>query len=242
MKELDNFDVAFIHNRIPKYLTEILGKEKWLGRVFIGGGFIRSIIANETINDIDMFVSSVEEAKELANEIAINNNGANYKIYETEFAKTILRDGPKPQIITKWLYTNVEDVVSSFDFTVCCAAVYFSEVKTVSGNTKPVLKSLCHDRFYSDLASKRLVYTSPVREEMAGGSMLRVLKYYQRGYRIDLTSLSKVMSRMINKLDPKQINNIQDFEHVSHIMRGLLVEVDPNTVNEFYFESHKTEQ
>lgn len=238
MNTLDTFDTAFIHQRIPKYLIEILTKEKWIKKVFIGGGFIRSIIANEPINDIDMFVGSIEEANELANEIAMNPYGKNYRIYETEFAKTIIRDGIKPQIITKWLYTNIEDVVNSFDFTVCCAAVTFDakEYSNAEGKMKPILVSHCIDRFYTDLASKRLVYTCPDREEMAGGSMLRVLKYYQRGYRIDLTSLSQVITRMINKLDPTKIDEIKDFDKVSHVMRGLLIEVDPNVVNEFYFE------
>ena len=43
---------------------------------------------------------------------------------------------------------------------------------------------LCNIRFYPDLAARRLVYTSPLRNEDAGGSILRVLKFYQRGYRI----------------------------------------------------------
>ena len=36
------------------------------------------------------------------------------------------------------------------------------------------------DEFYPDLAARRLVYTAPVRDEEAGGSLLRVRKFIER--------------------------------------------------------------
>ena len=77
------------------------------------------------------------------------------------------------------------------------------------------------------MASKRLVYRSPARNEDAGGSMLRVLKYYQKGYRIPLDSLGAVIARLIHKLDNERVP-LSDQKAVAHIITGLLREVDPD--------------
>src|SRR5208283_3039247 len=61
--------------------------------------------------------------------------------------------------------------------------------------------SLIDDEFYSDLAAKRLVYRSPVRNEDAGGSVLRLLKFYSRGFRIPLDSLGAVLARLVDGVD-----------------------------------------
>ena len=86
--------------------------------------------------------------------------------------------------------------------------------------------SFCDDRFYIDLASKRLIYRKPIRNEDAGGSMLRVLKYYQKGYRIPLDSLGSVIARLIHNLDTDR-QPLNDEIGVANIITGLLREVDP---------------
>ena len=86
--------------------------------------------------------------------------------------------------------------------------------------------SYCDERFYIDLASKRLIYRHPIRNEDAGGSMLRVLKYYQKGYRIPLNSLGGVIARLVIALNKDKIN-INNEEDVTMVLTGLLKEVDP---------------
>ena len=68
-----------------------------------------------------------------------------------------------------------------------------------------LFRSLCSGTFYQDLAAKRLRYTRPARNEDAGGSLLRVLKYYQKGYRIPLESFAGVLTRLISALDPTRL-------------------------------------
>src|SRR3546814_3214275 len=94
------------------------------------------------------------------------------------------------QFITRWTFPRAADLWASFDFTVCQAAVW----RTPDGHWC----STCIDRFYVDLAARRLVYTSPVRDEEASGSMLRVIKYVKRGYSIQVDSLGDRKSTRLN--------------------------------------------
>jgi hypothetical protein len=86
-----------------------------------------------------------------------------------------------------------------------------------------------------------LVYLQPIRNEDAGGSMLRVLKFYQRGYRIPIDSLGQVISRLMTGVDISRIHTEQkkfdkdseipglvfDEQQLSKVVTGLLREVDP---------------
>lgn len=215
MANLDLFDLKFCVQRLPKKVVDIMKDEKWSGKIFVGGGFIRGVVAQEEINDVDLFAQSAEDAGLLAGLLADNKND----IYKTDNAITIRGKLPI-QIITRWVFMVPRDVAQSFDFTVCCAVISYSDGKW---------DSYCDDRFYIDLASKRLVYRSPQRNEDAGGSMLRVLKYYQRGYRIPLDSLSKVISRLMTGVDLSRIEDgLKDQDRVAHVVCGLLREIDPN--------------
>jgi len=127
------------------------------------------------------------------------------------------------QVIHRWTYDVAEDLVQSFDFTIAKAAVWFDPV--VGWN------SMCDETFYPDLAAKRLTYTSPQRNEDAGGSMLRVLKYYQRGYRIPLDSLGAVIARLMSGVEFDKIREGREEtqeKQLAKVVTGLLREVDPN--------------
>ena len=212
MNNLDNQDLWWALKRLPTILKETMNKPEWHNKIFVGGGFLRSIVAGESINDIDVFVPSKEDAKNLS-EILKGKKG----VFITDNAYTV--KGRLPiQMIHRWVFNSIEEVSNSFDFTICCAAF----TKTKDGYV-----SYVDDRFYKDLASKRLVYRYPVRNEDAGGSMLRVLKYYQKGYRIPLDSLGGVMARMIQgvRIEKRERMTEDDW---AKILTGLLREVDPN--------------
>ena len=102
--------------------------------------------------------------------------------------------------------------------SVACAAVWW----TGSG-----WSSVCHDRFYEDLAAKRLVYLSPERNEDAGGSLLRLLKFHRRGYSAPLWSVGAVVARMLGGVD-KDSGMMHGTEgQRAAVITGLLREVDP---------------
>src|SRR3546814_2973005 len=143
---------------MPKDERELL--KKHAGRLFLGGGFIRSVIAGEPVNDIDLFGDDAEWLRKVAEGLSAERTGS--RIHKTGNAITLLTpERMTIQFITRWTFPRAADLVASYDFTVCQAAVW----RTPDGHWC----STCRDRFYVDLAARRLVYTSPVRDEEAGG-------------------------------------------------------------------------
>lgn len=209
--KLDIQDLKWALQRLPLSLKTAMKEPEWKGNIFVGGGYLRSIVANETINDVDVFVKSKKDAELLAYKLCFDKKD----VIKTDNAYTI-KGKMVIQIIHRWLFEKPEDVSNSFDFTICCAVIYYDEN----------FDSFCDDRFYIDLAAKRLVYRCPVRNEDAGGSMLRVLKYYQKGYRIPLNSLGNVIARLVKSLDNSK-SDMTNEEQIGKVITGLLREVDP---------------
>lgn len=225
MRQLMPRDIYWIGKRLPDCLWNLLNKYR--SSVFVAGGFIRSCIASEPVNDIDVFTINKDRARQCANDILRAVNG---KLITTENAFTVVRDGPAIQFIHRWFFEKPEDCVASFDFTIASAAIW---VGHSDGQRHSHFDSICDDDFYPDLAAKRLVYRSPVRNEDAGGSMLRMLKFYQRGYRAPLESIGAVMARMAAAVDAGRLQGLQTKENlspeqaISKVFTGMLREVDP---------------
>ena len=212
------------------------------GKVFIGGGYVRAVVANEHVNDIDLFTTDKGSALSAARFLLGLKEGEEpgRKIHESANAFTVRGLRVPVQIIHRWTYTDPAALMQSFDFTIAMAGFWWAETGTeetyIENNevkTRPVGKwhSICDDRFYEDLAAKRLRYTSPQRNEDAGGSLLRVLKFYQKGYRIPLDSLGAVMARLVNAVDQTALvrGNEETLEQQwAKVLTGLLREVDPN--------------
>lgn len=232
-------DLQWCLRRAPRKVLEAMKKHG--AKVMVAGGYIRSCITNEHINDIDLFVDNKDFGRTLALELA---EGDEKRIHETDNAFTVKGYRYPVQIIHRWLFTSPEACILSFDFTIARAAFWC--VNEIIGEhvdpAKPdelpqptsisTWASACDARFYPDLAGKRLIYCSPVRIEEAGGSMLRVLKFYQRGYRIPLDSLGKVISRLCMAVKWEDIHERGDGvppeQQAAKILSGLLREVDPN--------------
>jgi len=216
---LGPMDVKWAVKRLPFIVRERIKASK--GEIILAGGYIRSCIANEPVNDIDLITPSKESAKKWVDEIA---KVVGKTVYETDNAYSVKVDGLLVQFVHRWVFDDPVKCIESFDFTIAKSAIWFRE---------NFWRGICAHSFYADLAAKRLIYTSPVRNEDAGGSMLRVLKFYQRGYRIPLDSLGAVMARLFNAVDVERLQNVQGAEKeefVGKILTGLLLEVDPNSI------------
>lgn len=187
MATLNTHDVSWCVRRLPDDVARLMKKQG--PAIFLAGGYIRSVIAREDVNDIDLFSPTVDAARANAN--AIHEGRAGSKFVETGNAFTVTGKLPV-QFIHRWTFEHPQPVIASFDFTIAGAVIWFENGAWCS---------LADDRFYEDLAAKRLVYSAPERHEDAGGSLLRVLKFYQRGYRIPLDSLSAVITRLVSGLD-----------------------------------------
>jgi len=222
MEELLKEDLKWCLTRLPKDVIDILKKEG--NKVLVSGGYLRSCIANEEIRDIDIFTKNKETSLRLAE--LLQTKRPDKKIYKTEYAYTVKGFMYPIQFIHKWIFKNPIECIESFDFTIAKSALWFDRItETWNG--------ICDKRFYPDLSAKRLVYCSPIRNEEAGGSILRVLKFYQRGYRIPLDSMGKVIARLVKGVDLEKsainTDNDWDEELLSSVFFGLLKEVDPAT-------------
>lgn len=226
-------DIRWALNRVPKTIRDIIKEHP---EVVIAGGFIRSCIAREPIADIDLFIPSVDRIDGLIEKLRYRNNGS-HRIHKTENAITIHGYQFPVQVITRWTYPNPQAVLDSFDYSIARAVLWYgSATKTWHGE--------CDPRFYADLAAKRLYYCAPQRTEDAGGSILRMLKFYQRGYTITLGSLAGVIARMLKGVP--DVNWAKrgalpdgEFEsQLSGVLLGLLREVDPLINSEHIRDAH----
>lgn len=236
MQKLLEEDRYWVRRRLPNALWKAMLEFKT--KIFVAGGFIRACIAREEVNDIDLFAPS----KELAGKASrwIVSRGTGLSLVETDNAFTILGLSLPVQFIHRWTFKTAEEAIASFDFTIARAALWVGTEKDKQDHA--IIETACDDRFYSDLAAKRLVYCSPARIEELGGSMLRVLKFYQRGYRIPLDSLGAMIARIASGIDEGKIAGLMAKNQTSHevevgrVMAALLREVDPSIDVEAFAE------
>lgn len=205
--------------------------------LIVAGGFVRACVTNEHINDVDCFCPSKDRAREIALYLVENDEK---RVHETDNAFTLRGFKLPIQIIHRWTFGSPEAAILSFDFTIARAAFWWKETVAAIESFDPELcrpavgewQSICEERFYADLAGKRLIYCAPIRNEDAGGSLLRVLKFYQRGYRIPLDSLGQVLARLSMGVDWANVEDKSDKYRteirLGEVLTGLLREVDPN--------------
>jgi len=215
MDNMRQEDLQWVVRRLPKDVKEMMKSLR--SNVCLGGGFIRSCITGDPINDLDLFVDSVDTEKKVVEML----KGITQKIIRSKNAVTLITHTFPIQIIHRWLYERPEDVLSDFDFSITCAVVWYDGVMWC-GKVHPL--------YYSDLAAKRLTYLHPNRDEDVGGSVLRVLKYYRKGYNITLNSFAGTISRLMSGVRRENEAAITDEDERTRVLTGLLVEVDPSAV------------
>jgi hypothetical protein len=183
--------------------------------LFLAGGFLRSTIHNERPSDIDLFGSDKAQLHEVAMKLAISRKG---RLHETENAYTVLTQGRTPvQFIHRWVYTEPLELLNEFDFTIARAVLWWK---------KDIERwaSLCDADYYADVATKRLIYCKPERDEAAGGSLLRARKLLTKGYFISARDLGLVIARLMGSVRLEECDTTEKMEDV---IIGLLHEVDP---------------
>ncbi|GIU69849.1 MAG: hypothetical protein KatS3mg002_1085 [Candidatus Woesearchaeota archaeon] len=201
---------------------------------FIAGGAIRSIFANEEINDFDIYFEDKENYYNVVNYLdkrgiggVISSNAYNFKINNRKY-----------QLIHhSKMIGNPEYILSHFDFTVCMGAYSFKD-KTV----------IYSERFLLDLAKRELVYNKNTLFPIS--SLVRTKKYLKRGYNINTLEYLKIISHIhsllkkveedndkdllkeqFNGLDVVLIENIMDIEsasleHFIYLAESLFFEND----------------
>lgn len=231
MQRLQWHDLQMCLCRAPRAVLEMMKEHG--SNMICAGGFVRGCTSGETLNDMDIFSPNKSVSLLLAQLLHAKTGGQKGNWYATDNAYTVHirghydnRPAMPVQFIHRWSYLAPGECLASFDFTIACAAFWYDRESAK-------WTSLCDDRFYADLAAKRLVYRAPLRAEDAGGSMLRVLKFYQRGYRIPLDSLGAVVARLAvavrwDELFNQGLTEPEIEAKVAKVITGLLREVDPN--------------
>lgn len=215
-------DLNHVVRRLPKDVRELM--TKYQNSLFLGGGFIRAVVAGEEPSDIDLFGVSKEMLNTIAKELQATRGGEKWcRLHHSKNAITVICMGRiSVQFITRWTFPTAAEVCASFDFTVCQAAIYRD-----GAQKNDPWRSVVADGFYIDLAARRLVYTHPVRDEEAGGSLLRAMKYQKRGYVMQMGSLAGVIARLVRAVDSNKVA-MKDEDKVRFVLTGLLQEVDPS--------------
>ena len=218
MKKLLAEDLYRVVRSLPEDIRASIKEHS----LVLAGGYIRETVAGERPNDIDLLGPNEDKLK-LASMSLYTQRGSQARTLTTKNAIThVQHPRTTVQFITRWTFDCPEECVESFDFTVCQAAVFWVPA---TPTRKGHWDSLVSDRFYADLASKRLVYTQPLRNEDAGGSMLRMRKFLGRGYHIRAEEMAKVMARMMQGVTDSSMATSED--GLSKVLASLLREVDP---------------
>jgi len=228
MMQLSKTDLNFILSRCPRDVLKLLRGNP--GTLFLAGGFIRSTLAGEKVSDIDLFGGSADDLLRIAKDLTLERKG---RYFKTDNAITVLAPPRIPvQFITRWVFTGPMTCINSFDYTVCQAVIWTEKIEVeVTGDDPPgtkkpaiVFHSAISDAFYQDLAARRLVYTFPDREEEAGGSFMRMVKFIKKGYNIQAPSMAGVMSRILWKVKDEAMT---DEKWMAQVITGLLRQIDP---------------
>lgn len=224
MAELTPNDLRYVVTRLPRDIRDLLSENP--SALYLGGGFIRETIAGNAPVDVDLFADTQERCHALADLLVARRSAAGHRVkkHVSRNAITLLTEGRLPvQFITRWTFPDATSLVASFDFTVCQAAIW----RLGKAANDPWASSI-GEHFYVDLVGRRLVYTSPAREEEAGGSMLRALKFVKRGYSIQVSSLGAVIARLSFAVKDSLMTTTE--AGTAQVLTGLLREVDPLNV------------
>lgn len=145
-------------------------------RAFIAGGALTSAFTGRDIKDVDLYFKDLQAFK-AAIEMAYDDGL--WCVSATDRAVTFVQGKSIIQLMHFDFFPTAEAVFDAFDFTVCMAA-YDLDSK----------EFLFHESFMKHAAQRFLRFHSGTRYPF--GSLLRVLKYQERGYSIGKADLLRI--------------------------------------------------
>lgn len=143
---------------------------------FIAGGALLSAFTGQPIKDADMYFKSKEDFI-AAVEQAYDENL--WCVAATDRAVTFASGDKIIQLMHFDFFETAEEIFDAFDFTVCMAAYDMDEEKFIF-----------HEDFLKHAAQRFLRFHNGTRYPY--GSLLRVLKYQQRGYTIGKSDMLRI--------------------------------------------------
>lgn len=135
--------------------------------VMVGGGVFRHLVdPTDKICDIDVFFKSLNKLQDTKDVLTNEGFVEVFACPKGELFTYKNEDGFKIQLITKFIYPDIDTLIGSFDITACCAAYDGKNF-------------VAHQRFVFDVLNKRInlnAITYPV------ATLNRITKYVQKGY------------------------------------------------------------
>ena len=186
-------EAATIKNSIPDLLTDLAEDYD----IVIAGGMVTSVFTKTPVNDIDLYIMKKEHIIPLLLEIMSNAT----IVSATTKSALFQHNGQFINLIYFRAFDSIEDIFSSFDFTVVMGAY---DIK----NEKLVL----HKHFLLDVARRTLSFNPNTAFPIV--SMLRVGKYRDKGYSIRKNDYVSIVLRCMQL-------NISTYEELEEHIGGM---------------------
>jgi len=180
-----------IVDALPDDVRDVLVRSN--GALCVAGGFCRDVLTGAEPKDIDIFSKTPQDMK-LA--IADFDWTEDYTAKRTANSESFVRDngeGPDVQFITRVYLRDHYNALLTFDFSICQVGVWFDQENGWIGQAS--------EAFLEDLPQFRMRYTAPERDEDPGASLLRMVKFVARGWKISEADIAAVVGRFVAKLD-----------------------------------------
>ena len=179
-------------------------------QLIVAGGLLRAVVEGEDPTDVDVFVRD----RKAMSRAVMRLNDLGWVPYTSPKAVTFRLAGRLPvQLIDRWPFDSPLGLIATFDYTMSQAALWHD------GDD---FRSVASPFFYEEVETKTLTFASPNRSDRDGDAVLRLLKFYRRGYRISLAGLADVLGRLAA---PRR----EDEHEVAAVLLGKLLDADDSS-------------
>lgn len=142
----------------------------------IAGGALTSAFTGQPINDVDIYFKSKED---FINAVANAYDNSMWCVAATDRAITFVQRDKVVQLMHFDFFETAEAVFDAFDYTIVMAAYDIDKKEFVF-----------HEDFFKHAAQRFLRFHSGTRYPY--GSLMRVLKYQDRGYKIGRSDMLRI--------------------------------------------------
>lgn len=180
MEKLKDSDVVKVLSKLREVsgglAIDIMKTEK----VVLAGGFIRSVIDNDEINDIDLFMKKDVIIEDIVDKCDV----------QTDNSYIIFKDKPVQIIKHKWKFDDPCELIEQFDYVITMAAVWFENGE---------INSVCNDFYYDDIKCKELTMFRVHDKIETCKSLVRSVKFTKHGYSFEIETLYKMIESISGK-------------------------------------------
>ena len=166
-------------NSIPEHIQEQLKTND----IIVAGGFIRDILIDLPVSDLDIFCKTEEVAKKLAD---YSNDGLG--ILKTDCSYSILHNDLKVQYIYCRPYTTPESLINEFDFTCCGVSLKWMggrwDFSYITG-------------FEEDTRDMVLVFRNADYNKGNLGALSRAFRFTAKGWFLPQVEMAKIVHHYI---------------------------------------------